>query len=112
MAEVHSSNELIKISNTLEDGLFAEALEAHVNVSSMHSSKQKQAVDAVTLSKKWGIGLEAAKKTLKVTTQHGVRTVLHPSLSRHFRTNDRQLQYRRLQHDVFSDTLKSNIKSK
>jgi hypothetical protein len=57
------------------------------------------------LAKNWGIGLETAKQTLKVTTQRGVRTVLHPSLSRRYRTNDRQLQYRRLGVELFSDTM-------
>jgi hypothetical protein len=54
------------------------------------------------LAKNWGIGLETAKQTLKVTTQRGVRTVLHPSLSRRYRTNDRQLRYCRLGVELFS----------
>jgi hypothetical protein len=37
------------------------------------------------LAKNWGIGLETARQTLKVTTKRGVRTVLHPSLSRCFK---------------------------
>jgi hypothetical protein len=31
-----------------------------------------------------------------VTTQRGVKQMIHPSLSVRFRTNDRQLRYRRL----------------
>ena len=38
--------------------------------------------------------------------------MLHPSLRRRFRMNDRQLRYRRLEHDVFGDTLLSKTKSK
>ena len=62
-------------------------------------------VGPCTLAKNWGIGLDAARRTVEATTQKGVRTILHPTLSRHFRTNDRQLQYRRLSHDMFTDTL-------
>lgn len=43
-----------------------------------------------TLSKRWGISLEAARRTIKCTTQRGVRSVLHPPrLDRRFRTNNR-----------------------
>jgi hypothetical protein len=31
------------------------------------------------LSRRWGIGLEAAKSTLKTTTQAGIRRLLHPA---------------------------------
>ena len=36
----------------------------------------------------------------------------HPSLQRRFRTNDRQLRYRRLNTTIFTDTYFSSIKSK
>ena len=68
-------------------------------------SKSSQQIDHMTLSKKWGISPEKAKQTIQRTTQRGIRTVLHPSLSRRFRTNDRALRYRRLPHPVFGDTL-------
>ena len=38
--------------------------------------------------------------------------MLHPSLIRRFRTNDRQLQYRRLQNDVYGEILIAGTKSK
>ena len=59
----------------------------------------------MVLAKKWGISPEKACNAICHTTQHGVCTVLHPSLSRQFRTNDCQLIYRRLPHNVYSDTL-------
>ena len=49
---------------------------------------------------------------MECTTKRGPQTVLHPSLSRRFRTNDWQLQYRRLQHDVLDETLLAGTKSK
>ena len=51
-------------------------------------------------------------KTVKLTTQRGVRSTLHTSLSCRYPTNDRMLRYRRLPHPVFTDTLKAGTKSK
>ena len=51
------------------------------------------------------ISLDVVKQTLKVTTQREVRTTTNPNLSRRFRTNDRQLSYRRLRCDMYTDTL-------
>ena len=98
---------------THNDG-FSAALQATVRVarvSSIKSTARKNAVDAEALARKWGIGIASAQRTVRTTTQRGVRTVLHPSLSRRFRTNDRQLRYRRLRSDVFADTLIANSKS-
>jgi hypothetical protein len=40
------------------------------------------------LSRKWNIGLQTAKDTLDATTQHGVRTAVHPmSEKESFRNN-------------------------
>ena len=40
------------------------------------------------------------------TTQQGIRTIMHPYLSRKCNTNDQALRYNRLQHSVFTDTMK------
>ena len=76
------------------------------------SSTVKAKVEPETLAKRWGIGLEAAKNTLKVTTNRAIRTVLHPALSRRFRTNDRSLRYRRLPMYLFTDTLITKVTSR
>ena len=47
----------------------------------MKSSKRGQPISAMQLAKNWGVGFAAAKKTLAVTTQKGVCTMLHPTLS-------------------------------
>ena len=59
-----------------------------------------QHIDPTDIEAKWGVGLEAARRTLECTTQRGLCTVLHTSLSPCLRMNDRQLRYRRLRHDV------------
>jgi hypothetical protein len=47
-----------------------------------------------------------------VTTQKWVKRMIHPSLSVRFRKNDRQLRYRRLPVNCFTDTIFSNSKSR
>ena len=99
-----------------EDQQLATALVAAVHISSgtisvVKTGKRKCVIGPHTLAKHWGIGLDAARRTVEATTQKGVRTILHPTLSRRFRTNDRQLQYRRLSHDMFTDTLEACTRS-
>lgn len=69
-------------------------------------------IEYITLSKNWGISSAEAKHTVKRTTQRGVRTVLHPLLSRQFRTNNRALRYQSTPHPVFGDTLIAGTASK
>ena len=73
-------------------------------------NKQKQ-VDGNTLARRWAIFSVKARVTVKKTTQRGLRSNLHPTLSCRFPTNDRMLRYRRMPHPVFSDTLQSGCLS-
>jgi hypothetical protein len=52
--------------------------EEQSNIKSMETQRRHSIVNAEELSRKWGIGLETAKKTLKVTTQYGIRHAIHP----------------------------------
>jgi len=68
-----------------------------------------EAVDL--LVKSWNIGKDIAKKTVKCTTQKGVRTMLHP-IERRFRTKQAQLRYRQLsgRHGTFyTDTFFASV---
>lgn len=89
---------------------FTSSLMENVNISSISSSR-RNGIRPETLAEKWDIGLTTAKRTTRVTTQRGVRTVEHPSMQRRFRTNDRQLRYRRLNTTMFTDTYFSSVKS-
>ena len=80
-------------------------------ISSITSSIWKPNIEATQLAKNWGIGLETAKRTIEATTQRGLRTILHNTLSPRFCTNDWQLRYRRLMHEMFTDTLESPMQS-
>ena len=62
-------------------------------VASITSGIRKPCIQAAKLAENWGIGLETATRTVEATTQRGLRTILHNTLSRRFRTNDRQLRY-------------------
>ena len=50
-------------------------------ITSITSSIRKPNIEATQLAKTWGIGLETAKHIIKATTQRGLRTILHNTLS-------------------------------
>ncbi len=81
------------------------------NVVSTNSSKRNYNTTAEHLAAKWNIGLEAAKKTLQVTTQKGIRHTTYP-IEQRFRTRQAQLRYNQLggRHGRFyTDTFFSSI---
>ncbi len=95
------------VIDATDDNNFGIYLESFVQVS-LTSTSRRAAVSYDELAKHWGIHLDRAKATVQRTTQRGVHTIASPALSRRFRTNDRMLRYRRLQHPVFTDTMFSN----
>jgi hypothetical protein len=81
-----------------------------LNVSLVKSEiRDKDGVDAATLANNWGIGIEASKRTRLVTTQRDIRRMIHLSLAKWNKTNDRQIRYRRLPFTMFTDTMYSTI---
>jgi hypothetical protein len=120
MAETFSDTtiKLQALSLTLDDSSLLQEMTSHVHISEVNMSsltadmRDGGGVDVATLAKNFGIGIEAAKRTRLVTTQRGVKRMIHPSLSVRFRTNDRQLRYRRLPVTCFTDTMFSNSKSR
>lgn len=68
-------------------------------------------VDAETVAKRFRCGLETARKTLKATTQRGVRHSMHP-LNRCYRVDHLNLHRRRLHDTFYMDTLFSKVKSR
>jgi hypothetical protein len=73
----NNSAKLQDLSAVLEHSTLLAELKQNVNiadmnVSSIHATmRDKGGVDAVTLAKNFGIGIEAAKRTRLVTTQRG-----------------------------------------
>jgi hypothetical protein len=111
-----TSAKLQELSAVIDDGtLLAEVDEnnLNLNISLVKSEmREKAGVDAATLAKNWGIGIEAAKRTRIVTTKRGIRRMIHPSLTKRYKTNDRQLRYRRLSVTMYTDTMYSTILSR
>jgi hypothetical protein len=120
MAETFSNTKikLQALSLTLDDSSLLQEMTSHVHISEVNISSLTAdmcdggGVDVSTLAKNFGIGIEAAKRTHLVTTQRGVKRMIHPSLSVSFRMNDRQLRYRRLPVTCFTDTMFSKSKSR
>jgi hypothetical protein len=77
-----------------------------------YEMRDKAGVDAATLAKNWGIGLEAAKRTRLVTTQRGTRRMIHPSLTKRYNMNGRQIRYHRLPVTMYTYTMYSAILSR
>jgi hypothetical protein len=71
------------------------------------SQKGLLVVGPKLLAKCWKIRIETAQCTLEATTQICIRTMLHPTLLRRLRTNDPALQYIRLSHEAYTDTMKA-----
>jgi hypothetical protein len=111
-----TSAKLQNLSVVLDDGTLLAKLDGgklNLNVSMVKSEmRDKGGIDAATLAKNWGIGIEAAKRTRLVTTQRGIRRMVHPSLTKRYKTNDRQLRYRRLSVTIYTDTMYSTILSR
>jgi hypothetical protein len=85
-------------------------LPPHHRTTCATSSKEHcSSIPAEALALRWGTSLDVATRTLKVTTQRGIRNILSP-LTRCFRTRQSQLQYRHHQTNVYSDTLFSDTK--
>jgi hypothetical protein len=66
-----------------------------VNLSSTRRSNKTPSISPEQLSKIWNIGPSSAAKTLKCTTQKGIRNTLYPTEQR-FWTKQAQLRYRQL----------------
>jgi hypothetical protein len=111
-----TSTKLQDLSAVLDYGtLLAELDEnnSNLNVSVVKSEmRDKGGIGAATLAKSWGIGIEATKRTRLVTTQRGIRRMVHPNFTKRYKTNDRQLRYRRLPVTMYTDTMYSTILSR
>ena len=89
---------------------FTQRVAASVNIASVITKDRHSKVTPEELSRKLGIGLETAKRTVEVTTQYGVRTALHP-LHKRYRVDHLHLNRHRLNSQWYSDTLFSKVQS-
>ena len=76
----------------------------------IRSSERVSVLTPEVLARRWAIGLDAAKRTLKVTTQMGVRNVLAPG-ERKLRQRLNHLKFPNLKGRFYTDTMFSKVKS-
>ena len=87
-------------------------MNSKVNVDRIGASKGRNGFTYNYYSQKCLISPEAAKKTLQKNTQRGITTILHPPFLCQFKTNEQALRYNRLNHNVFTDTIKAGTVSR
>jgi hypothetical protein len=113
-----TSAKLQDLSVVLDERTFLPELRKHVQIADVNMSsviataRDAVGVDAATLVMNRGIRIEAAKRMRLVTTRRGGKRMIHPSLTKRFKTNDRQLRYVHLHNTFYTDTMYSTIKSR
>jgi hypothetical protein len=91
------------LMDTIYDDAISGTLDLDdVMVSAAHASRPT-GITAEQLSKTWRIDLDAAERTIGITSQHS-RRADNPTLSRNYGTNDRMLRYKRIHEYFFMDT--------
>ena len=91
---------LRQVSTSLDPEAFAKLSVASIALKDRHSPVTPERVSDI-----FGCGLQTAKETIRVTTQLGIRSAVHP-LRRRYRTDLLSLNYRRLNTTMFADTMK------
>ena len=76
------------------------------------ATSDRQGLLPAKLAKTWNILLKQAENTIRVTTQRGARNIADPAISRRLQMKDHNMRYHKTGHTVFTDTLKSVVKSK
>ena len=96
------------ISSELTQDIMVDRLISNVQVNSRYinatyTDNRHHGTDKALLSRKWGIGLKAAKDTLSHTTQLNIRSAISP-LTRRYRTDLVSQRLRRLSCRFYTDT--------
>ena len=82
------------------------------HVSSMSTKEKASVLTKEVLARRWGIGMNTASRTMKATTQRGIRTFVHPS-DRRIPTKRPYLDYPYLRKKkMYTDTLIAAVKSR
>ena len=91
--ESHAHITVAQLAQTPKYANIADIQNSATRYGTIQSNKRKP-VDGNTLARRWEIPSDKDRATVKKTTQQGVRSTLHPTLSHRFPTNDRMLRYR------------------
>ena len=69
-------------ADVMDNKNLATALKAQIQMSLvLIGTVRKPSIKPIVFLKRWGITPEKTQKTIKATTQRGIRTMLHTSLS-------------------------------
>lgn len=103
-------NEATMLTTMIGAVKIATASRKDMNVSFVGAKDRHSQVNAETVARRFRCGIETAQKTLKATTQRGVRQAVHP-LHRRYRVDHLNLNRKRLNDTFYMDTLFSKVKS-
>ena len=92
-----------QVSRILTPAGISQELAALPSIKQVDTTRHSQ-VTPETISRKWKVGLETARATLRVTTQQGIRTAVSP-ITRRYRVDNLALHRNRLDTRLFTDTL-------
>jgi hypothetical protein len=72
------ANPLIGLSDVYDENLMLKRMISSVKISFIGAKNRHSQVTAEEVARKFRCGLETAKQTLKMTTQHAVQQAIHP----------------------------------
>jgi hypothetical protein len=79
-------------------------------ISAIRRGDPSCAITPDNIAAKWRIGLDAAKRTMRVTTQLGIRSLASPA-QRRFTTAMPHLRYPKLHGTFYADTMQGSVRS-
>jgi hypothetical protein len=94
----------------LDDAYFVTSVQNTVVIGSAELSNHCYKVSPEELAHCWNIGLATAKRTLRVTTQHGVKKLVNCALVQRVKPYTLQLLFRHLRTNLYTDTMFSKLK--
>jgi len=100
-----------QISPAVDIDSYATELE-RVAINAVQSKKRKGTVGPEELARRWGIGIEKARRTIERTTQLAVRDLSNPTLgTRRLKPHAQMLRHRRLDVEMYCDIKPGPCKS-
>ena len=85
-------------------------LEENGAVAAVRTGDVTSEVSPENVARRWMVGLETAKSSMRVTTQQGVRSIPYPA-TRCFKTQMAHLRYPRLRGMFYADIMEPKVKS-
>ena len=107
ISRVHSEQEFrdglisaVQVATSYREDV--DKMEEGRRVCAVITNERHSKVTPEELSRKWNVGLQTAKDTLRVTTQKGIQTAIHP-MTRRVRVDHLHLHRQRLRGTWYTD---------